>query len=59
MNEFPRLRARIDATETAAQQLAEQVKQLENVVIRLAEQINLMQKKHKPGRPRKAESNEN
>ena len=50
MNEFPRLRARIDAAERTADLLAEKVARLESVVIRLAEQINLMQQKRKPGR---------
>lgn len=50
MNEFPRLRARIDAAEQRLEELKEQAKQHEDMILRLAEQINLMQQQRKPGR---------
>lgn len=50
MNEFPRLRARIDAAEQRLEEFKEQAKQHEDMILRLAEQINLMQQQRKPGR---------
>lgn len=50
MNEFPRLRARIDAAETRVETLEQQARQHEDMIIQLAEQINLMQQQRKPGR---------
>lgn len=53
MNEFPRLRARIDAAEQRLEEIKQQAKQHEDMILRLAEQINLMQQQRKPGRPKK------
>lgn len=53
MNEFPRLRARIDAAEQRLEEFKEQAKQHESMIVRLAEQINEMQQQRKPGRPKK------
>lgn len=50
MNEFPRLRARIDAAELRIDALEQQAKKHESMIVRLAEQINLMQQQRKPGR---------
>ena len=50
MNEFPRLRARIDLAEQRVETLEQQAKQHESMIVRLMEQINLMQQQRKPGR---------
>ena len=50
MNEFPRLRARVEASEQRIDFFEQQVRHLEDVVIRLAEQINQLQQARKPGR---------
>lgn len=55
MNEFPRLRARIDAAEQRLEEFKEQAKQHEDMILRLAEQINLMQQQRKPGRKPKTD----
>lgn len=52
MNEFPRLRARVEAAEHKVEQQSEHMKVLENMIVRLAEQINQLQQR-KPGRPKK------
>ena len=53
MNEYPRLRARVDALDQQADKQAMQISQLESMIVRLAEQINQMQQQRKPGRPKK------
>ena len=55
MNEFPRLRARVDAAEQRVNELEQQAKQHESMIVRLAEQINLMQQQRKPGRKPKTD----
>lgn len=50
MNEFPRLRARIDAAELKIEEFKAQAKQHEAMIVRLAEQINLIQQQRRPGR---------
>lgn len=50
MNEFPRLRARLDAAELKIEALEQHARRAETVIIRLAEQIQLMQQQRKPGR---------
>lgn len=55
MNEFPRLRARVDAAEQRVNELEQQAKQHETMIVRLAEQINLMQQQRKPGRKPKTD----
>lgn len=53
MNEYPRLRARVDSLDQQADKQAMQISQLESMIVRLAEQINQMQQQRKPGRPKK------
>lgn len=58
MNEFPRLRARVEASEQRIEAFDQHVRHLEAVVIRLAEQINQMQQARKPGRKPKEHGTE-
>lgn len=53
MNEYPRLKARVVAAEEKLEALEQHAKRAENLIIRLAEQINELQHQRKPGRPRK------
>lgn len=55
MNEFPRLRARIDAAEQRIEEFKQQAHRHETMLIRLAEQINQLQQARKPGRKPKSE----
>jgi len=57
MNEFPRLRARLDALELKLEALEQHARHAEAVIIRLAEQVHLLQQKRRPERPRKADEN--
>lgn len=57
MNEFPRLRARVEAAEQRIDELMQNAKHAEAVIVRLAEQINLMQQQRKLGRPKREEPN--
>ncbi len=54
MNEFPRMRAKLDAAEHRILTLEAKVKHHEIVITRVAEQINLMQQQRKPGPKPKA-----
>mgnify|MGYP002389199317 CR=1 FL=1 len=55
MNEFPRLRAKVDAAEQRMTELEQQAKKHESMILRLAEQINIMQQQRKPGRKPKTD----
>ena len=55
MNEFPRLRAKVDAAAQRMTELEKQAKQFESMILRLAEQINIMQQQRKPGRKPKTD----
>lgn len=50
MNEFPRLRARLDSAEQKIEALEQHARRAETVIIRLAEQVHLLQQQRKPGR---------
>lgn len=50
MNEFPRLRARIDVAEQRIEEFKQQAHKHEAMLIHLAELINQMQQARKPGR---------
>lgn len=55
MNEFPRLRARVEAAEQSVERLTAHIERLELVIIRLAEQVNQIQQARKPGRKPKTD----